>query len=70
MKSPTELLKKEKEAEMKITLEIPDEMRCLAISGVMAKDGNLLLVSTTIGSDTMYDGAEFRAQWEEKPDET
>lgn len=55
---------------MKITLEIPDEMRCLAISGVMAKDGNLLLVSTTIGSDTMYDGAEFRAQWEEKPDET
>jgi len=55
---------------MKITLDIPDEMRCLAISGVMAKDEHLLLVSTTIGSDTMYDGAEFKALWEGKPDET
>lgn len=55
---------------MKITLDIPDEMRCLCISGVMAKDGNLLLVSTTIGSDDMYDGAEFKAPREGKQDET
>lgn len=45
---------------MKITLEIPDGMRCLCISGVMEKDGELLLVSTTVGSDNMYDGAEFK----------
>ena len=29
---------------MKITLEIPDEMRCLCISGVKKEDGELLLV--------------------------
>lgn len=46
---------------MKITLEIPDEMRCLCIAGVMGKDGELLLVSTTVGSDNMYDGAEVKA---------
>ena len=46
---------------MKITLDIPDGMRCLCISGVREKDGELLLVSSTVGSDNLYDGAEFKA---------
>lgn len=54
---------------MKITLEIPDGVRCLCISGVMGKGGKLLLVSATVGSDNMYDGAEFKALWG-KTDET
>lgn len=54
---------------MKITLEIPDGVRCLCISGVREKDGELFLVSTTVGSESMYDGAEFKALWG-KPDET
>lgn len=48
---------------MKITLDIPDGMRCLCISGVREKDGELLLVSTTVGSDNLYDGAEFKVLW-------
>lgn len=54
---------------MKITLEIPDGMRCLCISGVKKEDGELLLVSTMVGSESMYDGAEFKALWG-KTDET
>lgn len=55
---------------MKITLDIPDGMRCICISGVREKDGELLLLSTaTVGSDNIYDGAEFKALWE-KLDET
>lgn len=48
---------------MKITLEIPDKMRYLCISGVKQKDGELLLVSTMVGSESMYDGAELKALW-------
>lgn len=54
---------------MKITLDIPDGMRCICISGVREKDGELLLVSTMVGSDNLYDGAEFKALWV-KTDET
>lgn len=55
---------------MKITLEIPDGIRCLCISGVKEIDGELLLLSTaTVGSDNIYDGAEFKALWG-KTDET
>lgn len=54
---------------MKITLEIPDGVRCLCISGVKKEDGELLLVSTMVGSESMYDGAEFKALWGET-DET
>ena len=39
---------------MKITLDIPDGMRCICISGVMEKDRELLLVSSTVGSDNLY----------------
>ena len=48
---------------MKITLEIPDGVRCLCISGVKEENGELLLVSATVGSDNMYDGAELKALW-------
>ena len=54
---------------MKITLEIPDEMRCLCISSVKEEDGELLLASTMVGSEDMYDGAEVKALWG-KTDET
>ena len=54
---------------MKITLEIPDGLRCLCISGVKEEDGELLLVSAMVGSDNMYDGAEVKALWG-KTDET
>lgn len=54
---------------MKITLNIPDGIRCICISGVREKDGELLLVSSTVGSDNLYDGAEFKVLWG-KTDET
>lgn len=54
---------------MKITLEIPDGISCLCISGVKKEDGELLLVSTPVWIDNMYDGAEFRALFG-KTDET
>lgn len=54
---------------MKITLEIPEEMRCLCISGVMGKGGKLLLLTSPVWIDNMYDGAEFKALWG-KTDET
>lgn len=54
---------------MKITLNIPDGMRCICISGVREKGGELLLVSSTVGSDKLYDGAEFKVLWG-KTDET
>lgn len=54
---------------MKITLEIPDGLRCLCISGVQEEDGELLLVSATVESDNMYDRAEGKALWG-KTDET
>ena len=41
---------------MKITLNVPDGMRCICISGVREKDGELLLVSSMVGSESMYDG--------------
>ena len=54
---------------MKITLDIPDGMRCICISGVREKDRELLLVSSTVGSDNLYDGAECKVLWG-KTDET
>lgn len=54
---------------MKITLEIPDGVRCLCISGVKNEDGELLLVSTMVGSDNMYDGAEVKALWGKEGEE-
>lgn len=54
---------------MKITLEIPDKMRCLCISGVKEEDGELLLLTPTDWIDNMYDGAEVKALWG-KTDET
>lgn len=48
---------------MKITLEIPDEMRSLCISGVKQEDGELLLVTSPVVIDNMYDGAEVKALW-------
>lgn len=54
---------------MKITLEIPDEMRCLCISGLGKKDGELLSVTSMVGSDNMYDGAEVKVLWEKEKEE-
>lgn len=51
---------------MKITLDIPDGMRCICISGVREKDGELLLISSTVGSDNLYDGAKFKVLWEKR----
>lgn len=38
-------------------------MRCLCISGVKKEDGELLLVSTTVWIDNIYDGAEVKVLW-------
>lgn len=54
---------------MKITLEIPDGVRCLCISGVKNEGGELLLASTMVGSESMYDGAEVKALWGEEEKE-
>lgn len=49
---------------MKITLEIPDGVCCLCISGVREKDGEIRLVTSMVGRDNTYDGAELKVLWE------
>ena len=54
------------ENRMKITLDIPDGMVCGFLNGVIATLGGMNMVSYSLDSDDLHDGAEIKLPREEQ----
>lgn len=54
---------------MKITLDIPDGMVCGFLNGVVETRSGLTMVTYSLGSHDLHDGAEIKLPREAKPDE-
>ena len=54
---------------MKITLDIPDGMVCGFLNGVVGTRSGLTMVSYSLSSNDLHDGAEIKLPREAKPDE-
>lgn len=54
---------------MKITLEIPNGMVCGFLNGVVATHGEMKMVSYSLDSDDLHNGAEIKLPREGKQDE-
>lgn len=54
---------------MKITLDIPDGMVCGFLNGVIATLDGMNMVSYSLDTDDLHDGAEIKLPREAKPDE-
>ena len=54
---------------MEITLDIPDGMVCGFLNGVVETRSGLTMVTYSLGSHDLHDGAEIKLPREAKPDE-
>lgn len=51
---------------MKITLDIPDGMVCGFLNGVVETRSGLTMVTYSLGTHDLHDGAEIKLPWEEQ----
>lgn len=51
---------------MKITLDIPDGMVCSFLNGVVETRSGLTMVTYSLGTDDLHDGAEIKLPREEQ----
>lgn len=51
---------------MKITLDIPDGMGCSFLNGVVETRSGLTMVTYSLGTDDLHDGAEIKLPREEQ----